>query len=429
MSKNLFKEVDNKENRIDNDQQKKIMKEFVDQLSKDIKNILIIPPDYTRKHSGTGKLTSILYDLLHEKANITIMPALGTHQPMSEKEIKNMFGNTIPLDIFKVHNYIEDTVHIGEVPKSFVKKFSNNIINKPIDVKVNKEIVNEDYDIIISVGQVLPHGVVGMSNYNKNILVGCGGREIIDISHFVGATYGMEKLLGKDHSPVRKILDFAENNFLKDLNISYILTVNSTEINPRTNLTNFLGIYIGNTREVFEKAVKASQKFNITYLDEPVRKMVVFMDGSEFKSTWLACKAIYRTRLVIEDFGELIVLAPGLKSFGENKKTDRLIRKYGYMGDSKILEYVKENKELKDNLAVAAHLIHGSTNNRFSVTFATDKLSKKELNKVNFDHMSYKTAEDKYLPEQLKYGYNKIKNEKFFFIENPATGLWMLKND
>jgi len=428
MIKSIFQEVKNKEQSIDYSQQKELMKAFVDQLPEDVNNILIIPPDYTRKHSGTGKLTAILYKLLKGRAEITIMPALGTHQAMTKRELQDMFGNEIPFNIFKEHNYIKDTVHIGEIPKEYISKVSNKVVNQSIDVKINKELVNEDYDLIVSIGQVLPHGVVGMSNYNKNILVGCGGREMIDVSHFIGAAYGMERLLGKDHSPVRKILDYAENKFLQNINISYILTVNTTEINPKTHLTNLLGIYIGKERNVFEKAVKASQKFNITYLDKPVQKMVVYMDKNEFKTTWLACKAIYRTRLVIEEGGELIVLAPGLKKFGENQNIDKLIRKYGYMGKKKILKYVNESKELKDNLAVAAHLIHGSTNGRFSVTFATDKLSKEELMNVNFKHMSYKKAKEIYMPTKLKYGYNKLNNLKIFFIENPATGLWMSKN-
>lgn len=428
MITNIYREVASKEGSISKKEQKKIIKKLVSQLDDQFENILIIPPDYTRQHSGAGQITSLLYKFLKNKVNITIMPALGTHKPMTEKEIRNMFGENIPLDIFKVHDYINDTVSIGTIPQKYVNEVSNGRVNRSIDVKVNKELVSDKYDVIISVGQVLPHGVVGMSNYNKNILVGCGGSKMIDISHYIGAAYGMEKLLGKDHSPVRKILDYAEKKFLDDTNILYVLTVNSIEINPITELTDMLGIFIGKERKVFEKAVEASQKFNINELDQPVKKMVVYMDGDEFQSTWLACKAIYRTRLVIADGGELIVLAPGLKSFGENEKIDDLIKKYGYMGKEKIIQYVKENEDLDQNLAAAAHLIHGSTNGRFSVTFATDKLSKKELNNVNHGHMSFEKAKEIYDYENLEYGYNKLKDgQKVFYIENPATGLWKLK--
>lgn len=428
MLDNIYKEVESKEKFIDKNEQRNIMRKFANQLPESLNNILIVPPDYTRVHSGVGILTSQLYELLKDKVDITIMPALGTHKPMSKQEIKNMFGNNIPSDIFKVHDYINDTVSIGEIPKNYVNKISNGKVNRTIDVKINKELLKDKYDLVISMGQVLPHGVVGMSNYNKNILVGCGGREVIDVSHYIGAVHGMEKLIGEDHSPVRDVLDYAENNFLKDLNIIYVLSVNSIEMNPKTQLTNMLGIFIGSNRESFEKAVKASQKFNIIRLKNPVNKMIVYMDGAEFNSTWLACKAIYRTRPVIADGGELIVLSPGLEGFGENERIDNLIRKYGYMGKEKIQQYVKENKDLKKNLAAAAHLIHGSTEGRFSVTFATDKLSKKELNKVNHRHINYEKAKQKYQPDDLEYGYNKLTDgQKIFYIENPATGLWKLK--
>lgn len=164
------------------------------------------------------------------------------------------------------------------------------------------------------------------------------------------------------------------------------------------------------------------------YLDKPLKKIVVYMDKEEFKSTWLCCKAIYRTRLAIADDGQLIVIAPGLKSFGEFEDMDKLIRKYGYKGKKKIIQYVEENEDLRNNLAGAAHLIHGSTEGRFTVYFVTDRLSKEELENVNFKHMSVEKALGKYPIDEFKYGYNQLPDgEEIFFIDNPATGLWSIK--
>lgn len=427
MIEEIYKEVDSKEKIINQNEQKKLLQSFTTTLPSDIKKILLVPPDYTRAHSGTGKLTSILYDLLKSRADIFVMPALGTHHPMTEDEITKMFGNNIPLDKFKDHDFINNTVHIGTIPKNYINKISKGDVNRSIDVKINKEITKNNYDLIISIGQVLPHGVVGMANYNKNILIGCGDKDMINVSHYIGAVYGMENLLGKDHSPVRKILDYAEEKFLKDINIIYVLTVNSVDINPETNLTDMLGLYIGSKRTTFEKAIKASQKYNIIKLKKPVKKMIVYMDKDEYKSTWLACKAIYRTRLVIGNGGTLLVLAPGLKEFGENKEIDSLIRKYGYKGKENIVNFVKKNNDLQNNLAAAAHLIHGSTEGRFKVIFATDQLSNEELKQVNHQHMSYEKAQSIYDINHLDYGYNKLINdEEVFYINNPSTGLWKI---
>jgi len=358
---------------------------------------------------------------------IDIMPALGTHNPMTEKEIKDMFGRNIPLDSFIVHKWREDTINIGTVPSEYVNEISEGRVNASIDVNVNKRILSDEYDLIISLGQVLPHEVVGMANYNKNIFVGCGGEDIINKSHFIGAVYGMERLLGKDNSPVRKIYDYAEKNFSQDIPLIYILTVNSTEINPDTGLTDLKGLFIGEKRDIFEQAVELSQKVNINRISGPVEKAVVYLDREEFKSTWLGCKAIYRTRKIIADGGELIILAPGLKQFGEDEQIDALIRKYGYIGKKKILKLTKENKDLRNNLSVAAHLIQGSTNDRFRVSVACKHLSREEIESVNFNYISLDRSMEKYNPDRLVSGFNQINGEKVYFVENPATGLWDIR--
>ena len=409
--------------------QREILKKFVSDLNSDLEKILILPPDYTRKHSGAGQLSAILYFLLKqkyraEKSDIKIMPALGTHNQMTETEIRDMFGRKIPLKEFIVHNWREDTVSIGEIPSDYVKQISEGKVNMEIDVEVNRRLVNDKYDLIVSIGQVLPHEVVGMANYNKNIFVGCGGEDIINKSHFIGAVYGMERLLGKDHSPVRKIYDYSEKNFLQDIPLVYILIVNSTEINPDTGLTDMKGLFIGEKRDIFEQAVELSQKVNINRISGPVEKVIVYLDREEFKSTWLGCKAIYRTRKIIADGGELLIIAPGLKQFGEDEQIDALIRKYGYIGKEKILKLTGENKDLRNNLSVAAHLIHGSTNDRFRVSVACKHLSRQEIESVNFNYISLDRVLEKYNPDRLVSGFNQINGEKVYFVENPATGLW-----
>ena len=410
--------------------QKKIIQKFVSSVPADLNKVFLLPPDYTRKHSGAGKLTEILYKLLKEKnknMQIDIMPALGTHNPMTEKEIKDMFGSNIPLDSFIVHKWREDTINIGTVPSEYVNEISEGRVNASIDVNVNKRILSDEYDLIISLGQVLPHEVVGMANYNKNIFVGCGGEDIINKSHFIGAAYGMERLLGKDHSPVRKLYDYAQEHFLQDIPLVYFLTANSTEINPETGLTNMKGIFIGDSRDVFEKAVALSQKNNINRVQKAASKVIVYLDEEEFKSTWLGCKAIYRTRKIIEDGGELLIIAPGLKKFGEDEQNDQLIRKYGYAGREKVLKLVEEKEDLKNNLSVAAHLIHGSTNGRFKAVIACEDLTKEEIENVNFEYQPLNQALEKYNLEDLQPGFNQLDGEEVYYVENPATGLWDLE--
>jgi nickel-dependent lactate racemase len=394
-------------------------------LKTGLNKVLLLPPDFTRMHSGAGKITAMYYNLLKDSCQVDIMPALGTHDPMTPAECREFFGESVPPEAIIAHNWRTDIVKIGEIPASYVSEVSGGLIDYPINVEVNRRIVDPAYNLIISIGQIVPHEVVGMANYNKNIFVGCGGKDLINKSHMLGAVYGMEKVMGRDHSPVRKVFDYAEERFLKHTPLMYVLTV-TTVTQGKINIE---GVFTGRDRRLLEDAICLSQAKNLTFIDRPLKKVVVYLDEREFKSTWLGNKAIYRTRMAIADGGELIVLAPGVKKFGEDEGIDQLIRKYGYTGRDKILELYKTNADLQDNLSAAAHLIHGSSNGRFSITYAVEKLSRAEVESVSFTYMPLNEAYQKYPPERLKDGFNTIDNgEEIFYISNPAIGLWADKS-
>ncbi len=388
---------------------------------KALKKVLLIPPDYTRMYSGAGDITRIYYELLKDTCEIDILPALGTHVPMTEEEWVAFFGPDVPFDRMIVHNWKTDVVKIGEVPGEYVAEVSEGLVKDKIDVEVNKRLLDPSYDLIISIGQVVPHEVVGMANYSKNIFVGCGGNSMINSSHMLGAFYGMERIMGKDFSPVRKVFDYAQEKFMKNVPLLFVLTV-TTNVGDDVSIH---GLYIGSERSYFEKAVKKSQGTNFTYVDAPLKKVVVYLDPREFKSTWLGNKSVYRTRMAIADGGELIVLAPGIRMFGEDEENDRLIRKYGYVGRETVLKLVAENKDLQENLSVAAHLIHGSSDGRFSITYCTELVSEEEVKGVAFRYMPYKEAAAKYDPTKLTDGFNTLPDgEEIYYISNPALGLW-----
>lgn len=403
---------------------KSVLQDWLNSYQGSLEKILIIPPDGTRAHSLAGPITNMLYHLL-QPAQVRILPALGTHVPMTTVEKERIFGADIPARVYMDHLWRTDVQSVGVVPSDFVAQISEGLLDYSIAVEINREIINGGYDLILSVGQVVPHEVVGMANYTKNIVVGCGGKDIIDKSHFLGAVYGMEKMMGRDHSPVRKVFDYAEEHFLSHLPITYILTVTETQ----KQVTTLRGLYFGEEREVFTRAVAASQRYNLDLLDKPLQKVVVYLDPDEFRSTWLGNKAVYRTRMVIANGGELVIMAPGVRSFGEDPEIDRLIRAYGYKDRTEILRFVETDQELKANLSVAAHLIHGSSDGRFKITYATEHLSEQDILSVNYNHLPYKEACALYDRTQLKEGYNYLNGEEIFYISNPALGLWALKQD
>ncbi len=387
-----------------------------------VKKVLVVPPDITRVHSRAGDLTRFVYE--YYKSNLTdILPALGTHFPMTENEISDMFGD-IPGNLFRIHDWRKDVVKIGEVPSDFIRNISENKVNFSWPAMVNKLLVEGKFDLILSIGQIVPHEVTGMANYNKNILVGTGGAEAINKSHYMGAVYGMERIMGRAINPVRQVLNYAASKFAKDLPIVYVHTVIASD---EDNKLKVKGLYVGDDDECFIKPSELSLKVNFKILEKPIKKAVVYLNPVEFKSTWLGNKSIYRTRMALADDAELIILAPGLKEFGEDKEIDRLIRKYGYVNTPKILELVEQNEDLKSNLSAAAHLIHGSSENRFRIIYCTGHLSKEEIESVNFQYADLDAMMKKYDIEKLNEGFNVVDGEEFFYISNPALGLWASK--
>lgn len=396
------------------------LEKTLSELQKPLKKVLLLPPDFTRMYSGAGMITRILYEMLSPDTEVDIMPALGTHVAMTEQEAHAFFGDSVPYEKLIVHNWRTDVAKIGEVPADFVASVSEGLVDTAIDVEVNRRLLDPSYDLIVSIGQVVPHEVVGMANYSKNIFVGCGGASMINASHMLGAFYGLERIMGKDFSPVRRVFDYAQEHFLKDLPLLYVLTCTTNT----GDVTNLHGLYLGNSRALFEAAVAQSRAHNITHLEKPIEKCVVYLDPREFKSTWLGNKAIYRTRMAIKDGGQLIILAPGVERFGEDGEVDRLIRRYGYVGREKILSLVKTEPELAQNLSVAAHLIHGSSDGRFSITYCTKLLNKDEVRGVGFSYLPYDEAAALYPPQTLQDGIQTVRGETIYYISNPALGLW-----
>ena len=387
------------------------------------KRVLAIPPDFTRFHSFAGELTQLTYNYYGDSL-VDVLPALGTHTGMTDDQIDKMFTG-VPKELFRVHDWRNDVITIGVVPADFVKKISENRVDYSWPAQVNKLLVEGNHDLIISIGQVVPHEVIGMANYNKNIFIGTGGAEGINKSHFLGAAYGMERIMGRADNPVRQVLNYASDHFAQEMPIIYLQTVVGKDESGQLVVR---GLFIGDDMECFEKASELSLEVNFEMLDKPLKKVVVYLDPSEFKSTWLGNKSIYRTRMAIEDDGELIVLAPGLMEFGEDKEIDRLIRKYGYLTTPEILELTKNNEDLQGNLSATAHLIHGSSEDRFSITYCPGNLSKEEIESVNYKYADLDEMTKRYNPEVLKDGFNTMPDgEEIFYISNPALGLWAYK--
>jgi nickel-dependent lactate racemase len=406
-----------KNNALTSEDLKKGLINTLDRLGRK-KKVLVIPPDITRFHSRAGELTELLFEYYGNRLT-DVLPAIGTHRSMTAVEIERMYGK-IPAALFRQHDWREGIVILGEVPGEFVAEVSGGAVDYSWPAQVDKILIDGNFDLILSIGQVVPHEVVGMANYNKNIFIGTGGPEGINKSHYLGAVFGMEKMMGRVDTPVRKILNYASEHFAANLPIIYVLTVvESTQGGPVTR-----GLFIGDDGDCFQRAAELSLQVNLQLLDEPLQKVIVYLAPEEFKTIWLGNKSIYRTRMAMADGGELIVLAPGLAAFGEDREIDRLIRKYGYVGTDPIINLTNDNMDLKNNLSAAAHLIHGSSEGRFKITYCPGQLTKAEIESVNFAYGDLNNMMEKYNPKKLMDGFNTVDGEDIYYISNPGLGLW-----
>ena len=403
------------------DEVRAILREVFDGMGPK-RRVVAIPPDFTRLNSYAGPITEMAYDYFGD-ALTDVMPALGTHSAMTPEQIRTMFGH-IPADRFRVHDWRHDVVTVGEVPASYVREVSEGRVEYTWPAQVNKLLLEPDVDLILSIGQVVPHEVIGMANYTKNIFVGVGGSEGINKSHYLGATYGMERIMGRAKSPVRDVMEYACTHFIPQLPIVYVLTVRAKDAASGRMVTR--GLFIGDDFECFERAAALSLETNFIMVDHEIRKCIVYLDPEEFKSTWLGNKSVYRTRMALADGAELIVLAPALREFGEDRTIDALIRKYGYKGTPHTLEATRANADLQENLGASAHLIHGSSEGRFTITYCPGpEMSREEIESVGFRYGSLEEMLARYPLDSLQDGWNTMPDgEEIYYISNPALGLW-----
>lgn len=388
----------------------------------DWKSVLLLPPDITRSHSGAGLITACYYEELTKRGcAVKVLPALGTHLPMTEEQLREMFGDTIPMDAYLVHDFRNSIEVIGTVPGDVLNEISEGLFTDDVTVAVNRELLSDAYDAILSIGQVVPHELAGMAGYTKNLLVGCGGGEMINVSHFLGVFHGRHRIVGVMDTPPRRLFDYAQKHMLDKLPLTFVLTV-MDQVNGEDV---YKGVFISKERDAFEQAVALSQKVNVTHVDKPVKKCVVWMDPHSYHSTWVTNKAIYRTQRALTEDGEVIVIAPGLHTFGENDLADQMIRKYGYRPREEMLEIYKNDPILSQNMSLAGHLIRSGPRPDTKITFCTDLLTREEIEHASYCYMTVAEAMEAYPCENWETGWRTLPNgEEIYFVRNAALGLW-----
>jgi nickel-dependent lactate racemase len=382
------------------------------------RRVLVVPPDHTRLQSRAGEITAALIAILDREVDkADVMPALGTHRPLGPVEARLMFGDAIPAERLLAHDWRRDVKRIGELTAEEVDEIVGESLGLSLPFFANRCLVDESYDLIVSIGQVVPHEVAGFGGYTKHVCIGLGGGDTIQRSHFISAVYGIERTMGVPDAPVRRLLDLGFDRFLEPYcAVLFVLTV--VESTPSGPVLRGAFSGVGGTEATggaaFRDAVELSGVVNIDTVREPFETCVAYLDPAEFHSTWLGNKAIYRTRRAMADGGVLYILAPGVGRFAEDEKMDELIRRHGYRGREAALAAMADDPELAANLAVVAHLIHGSSEGRFEVVYCPGPgLSREDVEGVGFGYLPYEEARLRFAREHVSAR-----------IPDPALGLW-----
>lgn len=382
--------------------------------------VLLIPPEGTRLHGFSSLLTLWAVEYYKDKVK-AILPSVGLHKHVTSEEINNLFPG-IEHSLFVHHDPINDLITLGTVPCEFIEEVSEKTLSFSYKVQVNKLLVSGGFDLILSLSQVIADEVVGMANHTSNIYVGTGGVEGSNKSHYLGAIYGIERIIGKTNSPVAEILEYAHTQFASSLPIVFALSV---AFKSKEGKIKPAALFMGDDKACFDEACQISQKVNTIQVDEPLKKVVVFLDPDEYTSVWFANIALYRTRMAIADGGELIIIAPKVSSFSIDKEINRLIKKFGYKGKDVTLDAVSRNEDLKQNLLAASHLINGSSEERFTITYASN-IKEKDILSVGYNYLNLEEAQERYIFDGIEDGIKTTKDgQEYYYISNPALGLWV----
>lgn len=403
----------------------RLLDEVSARLKPNLRRVLLLPPDLTRAHSGAGWITETIYKLLPKSCDVHVIPTLGQHVPHTEAENKWMFGS-IPNERIHAHDWRGGVVKVGTIPAERVRESTGGKADWAIPVDLNRPLMEEPWDLIVNIGHVVPHEVLGFANHNKNYFIGLGGKETICASHLAAGVYGIENNLGNLITPLRACYNWAEEQLLGRLPDVYFQVVMKRD--PANKLV-YTGVFVGDDLETYLQAARLSRDVNITTFEKPIKKIVAHMQGDEFRSTWVANKAVYRTRMAMADGGELLIIAPGLERFGEQPDVDALIRKYGYAPTKEVLDLYRRNADLQDLAHGTAHLIHGTSEGRFTIRYAPGHLSRAEIEQVKFAYADLGDTLKRYPLDQMKEGWNTMPDgEEVFYISTPSAGLWSTRD-
>ena len=384
----MIVERQNKDGAVDYRQASEAMGEFFTQSNYTGKRVLVIIPDNTRS-GPIGEIFKLLYERLRPQAKaVDCLVALGTHQPLSERQICKRLAMTISerkskYTSVRFFNHEWDKpgtfVSIGRITADEIEQISGGLFREEVDVRLNKLIF--DYDTFLILGPVFPHEVVGFSGGHKYLFPGIAGDEIINFFHWLGAIITNPVINGCKWTPTRKVVEKAAS--LIDLPHALVAVV---AVEGKLK-----GLFLGDCLEAWEKAADLSNEVHIIYKDRPYHT-ILGLCPQMYDDIWTAGKVMYKLEPIVADGGTLIIYAPHISevSYTHGKVLDRI----GYHTRDYFLKQMDKFKDIpRSSMAHSTHVRgcgtfeNGVEKPRVSVVLATG-IPKERCEKINLGYMN-----------------------------------------
>lgn len=309
---------------LNKDQVDNFITDIADSGAFDNKNILVIIPDNTRSVPMPLLFDSLCSNLCPRTKKLDYLIALGTHAPMSLDKINKHLGmdegtrkvKYPSVDIYNHRWEDKDTfVELGKISENEVYEISDGLLKEEMRISINEMILH--YDLLLIVGPVFPHEVVGFSGGNKYFFPGISAGDMINLTHWLGALLTIPNVIGIKDTPVRQLINKAAS-FIHKEKLCLSLTVTKEGLK---------GIFFDTPENSFEEAAEFSKQNHIIYKEKKYQTILA-ETPSKYDDLWTGGKCVYKLMGVADKNAKLIVYAPHITEISYSH--GYMIKKIGY---------------------------------------------------------------------------------------------------
>lgn len=327
--------------------------------------VVIVGDDNTRPTPQSVIVPALLDELNAAGVpdeNIKVVIALGTHRKMSEKEIKEKYGEEVFERVAIINHDCKDPENLVDI----------GVAEIGIPVRVNKEVYNADF--VIGAGNIVPHPLAGWGGGGKIIFPGVCDEKTVAMTHFVASKVRpLSKLMGRLDNEIRREIDkIAVKAGLK-------LIVN-TVLNQEDGISY---LAVGHPITAFREGVKVAERIFCPKIPAPADIVVVSSYPSDI-DYYQASKALAYASLAVKRGGTIVLITPCYEGISP---IHPVIREKATLTYDEILKAV-ENNEIEDLVAVAVLFTHAQSVERAEVVCYSEGLTEEDKNALGFKHAS-----------------------------------------